>query len=126
MNKVSALLVIVLFFVTLHLNAQTQTNDYFVGKWEVLIQGPEGDIKMFMNIERKDGILEGVFTSQNSEDALGALPMITKIAENEQNISVYFDTDYGDVYMIVGKVDDNNIKGIIMDMFDITGNRVSQ
>ena len=124
MNRVSVLLVMVLCLVTLHLNAQTKTEDYFVGKWDITIQGPEGDIKFSLAIERKDGKLTGVFAGKESASAFSA--KITKVTESEQTITVSLDTEYGEVDMFMRKVDDDNIKGDIMGMLDVTGKRAAQ
>ena len=46
---------LVLSFISINSNAQS-TADFFVGRWNLLVAGtPEGDIKMIMSLERKEG-----------------------------------------------------------------------
>lgn len=112
-----------LCLITINLKAQSQTKDYFVGKWEVVTEGiPSGygSGKMLLDIARKDGKLEGVLTDPETKAEI----KIVKISEKENQITLYLDSEYGEVEFLMVKVDDNNVRGDVMNMFDIKGKRV--
>jgi hypothetical protein len=121
MKKLSVLIVLVLSMITLTVKAQNAI-DYFTGKWEVAVEGiPQGDAKMNLTLERKDGKLGGVMAGTSSDNEI----TITDIEEKEKNITVYFTTDEGyDVYLFLEKVDEDNVAGMVMDMFDVKGKRL--
>jgi hypothetical protein len=73
-----------------------------------------------MKLERKDGKLKGIMASESSENEI----KITDIEEEEKNITVYFITDEGyDVSLYLEKVDEDNMAGMVMDMFDVKAKR---
>ena len=96
--------------------------DFFTGKWEILVTGtPNGDAKFQTNLTRKDGKLTGELT-----DPSGANPdiAIDKIDEQGSKIIIYFRAQEYDVNISLAKVDDNNLKGSLLDMFDASAKRV--
>ena len=119
MKRVSLFLVMMLSLIASSVNAQ-QSGNYFVGKWELLIQGtPDGDTKMNMSIERKKEKLEATLLMSGEIK-------ITDIKETEKSIKLTGSTPDGnysiDIY--IEKVDDNNVKGSVADMFDLKGKRI--
>lgn len=101
---------------------ETAAKDYFAAKWEILVVGtPNGDAKFLTNLTRKDGKLTGELT-----DPSGANPVIAidKIVEEGSKITIYFRAQEYDVNLALAKVDDNNLKGSLMDMFDASAKRV--
>lgn len=121
MKKVSAFLVgVFIMFGAIAVKAQIEVKDYFVGKWEVLIEGtPQGDSKMLLALERKDGKLTGTVTSPGQP----ASP-IKRVEEKEKSTTIYFSSTGYDVYLLLEKKDDNTVTGNLMDMFDAKGKRV--
>lgn len=114
-----------IFFLVLSFGAkaQTQPADYFAGKWNVEVKGtPQGDGKMTVNLERKDGKLSGYLTSKASPDST----RFTKVEETEKSVTVYFSSQGYDVYIKLEKQDDDHVSGNLMDMFDATGERVKE
>ena len=123
MKRAGILLIMAFFGATLYMNAQTQPNDFFVGKWELIIQGAPGgeDIAGLMILERKNGTLEGSIVDQQLNQEF----KIVKVAEKGNQITLYFNTDeYGEVTYNLEKVDDNNLMGTAMDFLYIKGKRV--
>jgi hypothetical protein len=117
MKKVSLLLVMMLLLIASNADAQ-QSGNYFVGKWELLIlDAPDGDIKMTMSVDRKDEKLEA--TLQMSAEI-----KITDIRETENSIKFSFFTSGYDIDLYIEKVDDDNVKGSVADMFDLKGQRI--
>lgn len=110
-------------FVMLTLSAQDQANDYFVGKWEVLVEGtPSGDSKMEVVIERVDGKLAGTVSRDGAQPA-----KTTRVDEKkDKSVTVYFNSSGYDVYLYMEKKGDNAVEGSLMDMFDATGKRVKE
>ena len=120
MKKVCLLLVMILLLLASNMNAQ-QSNDYFSGKWELLVQGtPQGDIKMLISFERKDGKLEATIQDPNSSTEF----KVTDIEEKEKSITLSFPTPDFEVTLYFEQVDDENLKGHISGMFDLKGKRV--
>ena len=101
-------------------SAQTPvTTDYFVGDWEVVVVGtPNGDASMMMHLERVDGKLQGSFSNEYGE------LKIDSIEEKETSITLFFVIESYDLSLLLEKVDDNNVKGNMVDQFDATGKRV--
>lgn len=115
-----------LFFLILSFNANAQTqpvNDYYVGKWNVVVEGtPQGDGKMIVVLERKDGKLGGTISSNGATEPT----KITKVEEKEKSITLYFNTTGYDVNLTLEKKDDDHVTGNMMDMFDAKGERVKE
>lgn len=104
--------------------ATTTSTDFFAGKWEITITGtPNGDAKMVTDLVRKDGKLTGEL-----KDPTGTNPVtaITKVEEEPgKKITIYFDTaQAGEIGVELAKVDDDHLKGQLMNMFDSTAVRV--
>ena len=99
-------------------NAQVST-DYFVGKWNVTVTGlPQGDAKMEVIFERKDGKLTGYMLNEGKPKDVFA-----KVEEKEKNVTGFYTAQGYDCYIFLEKKDDNNVTGSLMDMFDCTGVR---
>ena len=123
MKRVNVFLVgLVMILTSLTLHAQKVPADYFVGKWEVKVEGtPNGDITMNITIERNDGALTGYISGDEREPL-----MFSKVEEVKgKSITTYFSTPDGyDISLFLEKKDDNSVKGSVMDMFDANGKRV--
>ena len=126
MKKVSLFLFIFLLGVCVKGFSQTTTpTDFFAGKWEIKVVGtPNGDTKFATDLVRKDGKLTGEL-----KDPTGTNPAapITKIEEEANRITIYFNTDQaGEIPIELTKVDDDNLKGMLFNMFDATALRVKK
>lgn len=104
----------------------TTATDVFAGKWEITIMGtPNGDSKMVTELVRKDGKLTGEL-----KDPTGTNPItpITKIEEEPgKKLTLYFDTTQaGEIGIELTRVNDDNLKGQLMSMFDATAVRVKK
>lgn len=124
MKKVSLFLFIFLLGICVKGFSQaTPPTDFFAGKWEITIMGtPEGDAKMVTELIRKDGKLTGEL-----KDPSGTRPVtpITKIVEEATKLTIYFDTaQAGEIPVELNKVDDDHLKGSLMNMFESTALRV--
>jgi hypothetical protein len=105
------------------MSSKAQTKDYFVGKWSVLIAGtPNGDSKTMLILERKEGKLTGVMQDSTGKE----IAKLSSVEEKEKNITANFSTQGYDVYLDLSPVDDNNVKGNMMGMFDVKGVRVKE
>jgi hypothetical protein len=125
MKKVSLFLFIFLLGICVKGYSQAATApDFFAGKWEITIMGtPDGDAKMVTELVRKDGKLTGEMkdpTGKRTE----ATP-ITKVEEGTGKITIYIDTaQAGEIPIELTKVDDDHLKGQLMNMFETTALRV--
>lgn len=122
MKKISLLFTTCfIFLISFNANSQASSGDYFVGKWNVEIKGtPQGDAKMLMTLERKDGKLTGYQFAKEKPDTV----RFEKIEEKEKSISVYYTAQGYNITMTIGKKDDDHVAGSLMDMFDVSGERV--
>ncbi len=136
--KKASIVLFVLFFAAITSNfAQTATAptpvpvaapaaataDFFAGKWDLLIVGtPQGDAKMVANFTRVDGKLTGELT--DPADPQKEKTPITKIEEEATKITIYFSASGYDLNVPLEKVDDDNLKGQLMNMFETTAKRI--
>ncbi|WP_026768673.1 hypothetical protein [Asinibacterium sp. OR53] len=111
-----------LLLLSFHAKAQSpQTNDYFVGKWNVDVKAtPEGDKNLIVNLERKDGKLVGYYTSKARPDTV----QFSKVEEKEKSVTVYFTYNGNDVYIRLDKKDDDHTAGSTLDTYDTIGERI--
>ena len=125
MKKVCSLLAGLLFLVlSFTVNAQTQpAKDYFAGKWDVLMEGlPQGDPKMIVDLQRKDGKLQGAILDSTQKETA----KITSVEETEKSITVYFTTQGYDVNLELSKKDEDHVTASLMGMFDGKGVRIKE
>ena len=124
MKKASIFLIALFFGIALKGFSQTATTtDFFAGKWEITIFGtPNGDSKMMAELVRKDGKLTGELKNLTDTSA-PAIP-ITSIEEKDGGIEMAFSASGYDVTLPLTKVDDDNLKGQLMNMFDAKAKRV--
>ena len=126
MKKVSLFLFIFLLGICVKGFSQTTPpTDFFAGKWEITVTGTtQGDAKFVTELSRKDGKLTGEL-----KDPAGVNPVtpITKIEEEASKIIIHFENDQvGDIPIELTKVDDDHLKGQLMNMFDSTALRVKK
>ena len=121
MKRLSFIFIVIAgLFLSVNVKAQTKT-DYFPGKWNVLVIGtPNGDSKMTLVIERKDSKLTGAVQDSTGKE----VTKITQIDEKDKSITVAFTVQSYDVTLTLEPVDDDHVKGSMMDMFDAKGVRV--
>ncbi|HEY4325017.1 MAG TPA: hypothetical protein VGN20_13560 [Mucilaginibacter sp.] len=123
MKKLSLIFSIV-FCTFLSITAKAQTApDYFAGKWNVVVMGtPQGDAKMTFLLERKDGKLTGTVQDTTGKE----ISKITQIDEKDKTITAAFTVQSYDVTLMLEPIDDDHVKGNLMNMFDAKGVRVKE
>lgn len=122
MKKISVL--VVLFVLGLSFNTFAQS-EFFAAKWEITVAGtPNGDAKFVTKLERKDGKLTGEL-SMPADPTAPKIP-ISNIEESADKIVIYFSAQGYDVNVDLVKVDDDNLKGTLMNMFEAKAVRVKE
>ena len=124
MKKASIFLIALFFGIALNGYSQTTAApaDFYAGKWEITILGtPNGDAKMIASLSRKDGKFVGEMT--NPAEPTAAANPITNVEEVEEKLIIYFSASGYDLSIPFEKVDNDNLKGKLMDMFDCTAKR---
>ncbi|MBN1987413.1 MAG: hypothetical protein JW761_13965 [Prolixibacteraceae bacterium] len=102
-----------ILFVSAAVQAQDKTTEFFLGKWNVEIIGtPNGDAKMTINIEQKDGKMEATITGEGVDPA-----KVDRVDAKESSVTLYWMASGYDVYLVMQKTDDNKVEGNLMDMF---------
>ncbi len=122
MKKLSLIFTVVLgiFF---SISAMAQTKDYFVGKWKITVMGtPNGDNTGTYVLDRKDGKLVGSMQDSTGKE----VAKFTSIEEKDKSIVLSFTVESYDVSMQLDPVDDDHVKGSMMNMFDAKGVRVKE
>lgn len=122
MKKLSAL--VILFVLGLSFNTFAQS-EFFAAKWEITVAGtPNGDAKFVTKLERKDGKLSGEL-SLPADPSSPKIP-ISNIEESADKIVIYFSAQGYDVSVDLIKVDNDNLKGTLMNMFEAKAVRVKE
>lgn len=110
-------------FATQAFNQNNDTTLYYLGRWEITIFGtPNGDAKMIAEINRVDGKLVGDLTNP-AEPQSPKNPM-TSIQEEGGKMTIFFSASGYDLSIPFEKVDEDNIQGNLMSMFDVKGKRI--
>ncbi len=128
MKKASLLLILAFFGIALQgfsqaATAAATTSDVYTGKWEMLIIGtPNGDATLTTVLVRKEGKLTGTIIPKTSDQKEEI--KISNIEEADGKITLYFTIQDYDVNVLLEKVDDENLKGSLMNMFDVKAKRV--
>ena len=105
----------------LTMKAQDKPVDYFACKWNIMVTGtPNGDAKMLITLERVDGKLTGTLLKSGQTEPT----KFSKAEEKENSVTLYFTSSGYDVYMVLEKKDENHVTGSMMDMFDVSGERI--
>lgn len=124
MKKNTFFLFAFFFGIATNLSAQTDkpATDFYAGKWEIMVMGtPNGDAKFAADLVRKEGKLTGELKVVSTEKMD---PIPATVEEAEGKITIFFSTQGYDVNIALSKVDDNNLKGTLMDMFEAKAVRV--
>ena len=123
MRKVSLIGLFLIIAVAFNTKAQTTAPaEFFAGKWDVTILGtPNGDSKMLVELVRQDGKLTGQM-SNPAEPTAEKTPVT--VAENADLLELAFNAQGYDVTINLKKVDDDNLKGSLMGMFDANAKRI--
>ena len=106
--------------VTMATQAQDSKSDYFAGDWKVVIKGtPNGDSEVVMHLERAEGKLTGEMRSEGADPS-----KFSNVSEEESKITVFYTAMGYDINISFEKVDENKLKGSLLGMFDVTGERI--
>lgn len=97
--------------------------DYFVGKWDVVVKGtPSGDANMVLVLEKGAKAIEGVVHDTRG-NKIGNVDS-SKLSKDKQTLTLYFVYNGYEVSLQLVKVDEDNIKGNLMGMFKAEGVRI--
>lgn len=123
MRKLNLICLLLMLGVVLTSNSQTTAPaDFFAGKWEVTVIGtPNGDSKMIIDLVRTDGKLTGQM-SNPTEPSAEKVPVT--VDESADLLDLAFNAQGYDVTINLKKVDDDNLKGSLLGMFDAIAKRV--
>jgi len=113
--------VIYIVLASLTVQAQNKTSDFFIGKWDVLIEStPNGDAKMVLTISQEKGNWTGSMSGEGVETT-----KLDSIEVKENSITLYWvsnNYDY-DAYLTLKKVSEDKLEGALMDMFNASAER---
>ncbi len=113
----------VLFIAALGVKAQSSSNDYFAGKWAVMLKGlPQGDTKMTLVIEKKSDSLTGTVQDSTGNE----ISKIDKIELKDTTATFYFSAQGYDVNLVLNRKDEDHVTGSLMNMFDAEGERIRE
>lgn len=99
----------------------SSSQDYFTGKWNVVIKGtPQGDAKLLFSFEKDGAGLKGVILDSTGKEQA----KVDKIELAENGGTFYFNLMGYDLNMELKKKDDDKATGSMMGMFDVEADRV--
>ncbi|RXK50679.1 hypothetical protein [Aquirufa rosea] len=121
MKKVSMLLALLAFFVSFQsFSASSFAPDFFAGKWEIVVVGtPNGDTKLISEITRVEGKLKAVLKGEAGD-------LDASVEEKENQVQIFFQAQGMDITMTLTKVDDDNLKGDLLGMFETKAKRIKE
>jgi hypothetical protein len=103
--------------------AAALSTDFYAGKWEVTFIGtPQGDAKMVATFTRVEGRLEGVISDPTGQ--IKESITMTSVDEGTDKITFNFKAQGYDIAVDLEKVDDDNLKGMMMNMFESKATRM--
>ena len=112
-----------LLFLATNLQAQSASEDYFVGTWNVKAYSlPQGDTDMIIQLDKKDGKLSGGIVDAATKQVTTPFSKI-EVAANTLTAHFFAQEQGVEVYLTLTKKDDSSITGSIMDMFKMEGSR---
>jgi len=119
--------ILFLFFIVLFagavLDGKTPAN-YFAGKWDVTVVGtPQGDARLIVCLEEKDGKLTGKIVDQATNTEISP---ISDLTQAEKSVTFYFNAQGYTVSLQLKEKDKNSVTGSMMDMFDASGTRIEK
>jgi len=123
MKKMNVIIAVLsLLIVAVCARGQSQTGaDYFVGKWSVVVKGtPNGDAKMIVTLEKKDTLIAGAILDSTGKE----ISKFSKVELKDTTVTVYFNAQGYDVYLVMNKKNDDHVTGSMMDMLDAEGERL--
>ena len=122
MKKVSILFAgLFITIASFALQAEVVSSDFFVGKWNLVIEDlPNGDAELLITFQRQDGKLTGIVEMEENDEI-----KITKVEEvKDKSVTVILSVPNYDLEIFIEEKGENEVKGTLMDMFDLTGKRV--
>ena len=121
MKSITMLLTILAFFLYSNSTYAEAPSDFYTGDWKVVVTGtPNGDAEMILHLERVDGKLTG----EMRDNAGNVTSVIESVDETDGSITVYYTAMGYGINLTLKKVDDLNVKGSLMGMFDAKGERI--
>ncbi|MFN8256186.1 MAG: hypothetical protein U0W24_10885 [Bacteroidales bacterium] len=113
-----------LFLTSIDLQAQTKTGfEYFKGKWNLVVNAPNGDTKIVVCFEQKDGKVVGKITDAEGKE----LYQVTNIEIKDKTANITFiGSQSSDVPLELNIKDDDHVTGSIMNMFNADGERIKE
>ncbi|WP_310586688.1 ThuA domain-containing protein [Marinilongibacter aquaticus] len=102
-----------------------KATDYFVGQWQTtFLDTPNGDAELLLDLQREGESLVGTITPQNADGKAEGV-QLDKVEENGQSITIYFKMMGYDLNATLEKVDEANMSGKLMNMFEVVAKRAS-
>lgn len=123
MKKSSVILSVILFFaVSYTIEAQDNAKEYFFGKWNVSVNGPNGKVAMVVGFEKNnDAIIGSINDSEGKE-----LYKVTDTTFGHESVTVNFIGSQGTTPLYLKKRDEDHLTGDIMGMFSASGERIKE
>ncbi|RKD90866.1 hypothetical protein [Mangrovibacterium diazotrophicum] len=123
MNKVFSILMGMFLMLTVFANNVQAEGEYFLGKWNIMVMGtPNGDSPMKAEVVKKDGKIVVLMQSEEG----GELKPVDRFEISDTELTAYWVAGGYNVYLFLEKVDEDNVEGSLMDMFDATGERAKE
>lgn len=105
-----------------NLLAQSATESYFLGKWNVTVKGtPNGDVTLPARFEKNGVSIKGFYTDPESKEEKG----MDTVYLDADKLNFGFNIAGYDVTVTLSKKDENTATGSLMGMFDVEAVRVA-
>jgi len=115
----SAILFFAVFFTT---EAQNNAKEYFLGKWNVSVNGPNGKVEMVVGFEKNNDTIIGSINDSDGKE----LYKVTDTTIGDESVTVNFIGSQGTTPLYLKKRDENHLTGDIMGMFSASGERIKE
>lgn len=127
--KAATAIVLFCLMSSINLMAQASPQDYFIGKWDMLVKGlPQGDTHMAVVFEMKKDSISGKDEIVGHLEKTAETEEITfsKIEPGADKITFYFTAQGYDIDVFLSKKDDDNADGKFFNMFETVAIRVKK
>ncbi len=119
-NLIFALCMMVALLVATGVKAQQPSTDFFIGKWEVVMELMDGNVDAVVTLEKDGEGLKGSMTSEGMSTL-----QFDSVTVGDNGVTMYFEAMGYDVDLSIRQKTENEVEGVLAGYFTVKGKRVT-